>query len=173
MNLASNIVSLRALEPTDLELLYSWENNPSLWDVSNTHVPFSKFVLTQYLETQHIDIYTSKQLRLVAMDKNNVPVGLVDLFDFDSKHKRVGLGILIDSKERGKGYARESLKLMEKYCFNQLDLNQIYANIGIDNQPSLNLFESLGYLKVGVKRDWIKTANGFLDEVLYQKINFK
>lgn len=170
MILSGSNVTLRALEPTDLELIYSWENNPDLWDISHTLTPFSKFVLTQYLETQHVDIYTSKQLRLVAMDKDKVPVGLVDLFDFDPKHKRAGIGILIDFKERGKGYARESLKLLEEYCFNHLDLNQIYANIGIDNNPSLNLFEGLDYAKVGVKKDWILTANGFVDEVLYQKL---
>ena len=170
MILSGSNVTLRALEPTDLELIYSWENNPDLWDISHTLTPFSKFVLTQYLETQHVDIYTSKQLRLVAMDKDKVPVGLVDLFDFDPKHKRAGIGILIDFKERGKGYARESLKLLEEYCFNHLDLNQIYANIGIDNNPSLNLFEGLDYVKVGVKKDWILTANGFVDEVLYQKL---
>ena len=170
MILSGSNVTLRALEPTDLELIYSWENNPDLWDISHTLTPFSKFVLTQYLETQHVDIYTSKQLRLVAIDKDKVPVGLVDLFDFDPKHKRAGVGILIDFKERGKGYARESLRLLEEYCFNHLDLKQIYANIGIDNNPSLSLFEGLDYAKVGVKKDWILTANGFVDEVLYQKL---
>jgi diamine N-acetyltransferase len=171
MILSNSKVALRALEPTDLELIHSWENNPELWEVSDTHVPFSKFVLTQYLKTQHVDIYTSKQLRLVAMDKDKVPVGLIDLFDFNPRHKRAGVGILIDAKERGKGYAQESLKLLEEYCFKHLDLYQIYANVGINNKPSLSLFESLNYIKAGVKKDWVLTENGFVDEVLYQKLN--
>ena len=163
-------VSLRALEPSDLDLIYSWENNPDIWETSHTLAPFSKFVLTQYLKTQHLDIYTSKQLRLVVMDKSSSAIGLIDLFDFEPTHKRAGVGILIDVNSRGKGCAYEALKLLENYCFNHLHFKQIYANIGIDNTISIKLFESLGYQKVGIKKDWIKTRSGFVDEMLYQKI---
>lgn len=171
MFLKGKNITLRALEPSDLEVIYYWENDPSVWEVSHTLAPFSKFVLTQYLETQHLDIYTTKQLRLVAMNKHLVPVGLIDLFDFDPQHKRAGVGILIDEKARGKGHAKEAIELMETYCFNHLDLHQTYANIGADNEASIKLFEALGYKKVGVKKDWIKTTNGFVDEILYQKLN--
>tara|TARA_Y100000589_G_scaffold288604_1_gene290112 strand:+ start:3311 stop:3829 length:519 start_codon:yes stop_codon:yes gene_type:complete len=171
MLLSGEKVSLRALEPSDLDLIYSWENNPDIWEISHTLAPFSKFVLTQYLKTQHLDIYSSKQLRLVIMDKTNSAIGLIDLFDFDPKHRRAGVGILVDSSARGKGCAHEALELIETYCFNHLDFKQIYANIGFENTVSLKLFESLGYQKVGVKKDWIKTSNGFIDEILYQKIN--
>ncbi len=170
MLLSGEKVSLRALEPSDLDLIYSWENNPDIWEISNTLAPFSKFVLTQYLKSQHLDIYSSKQLRLVIMDKNNLAIGLIDLFDFDPKHGRAGVGILVDTSARGNRFAYEALELIEDYCFNHLDFKQIYANVGLENTVSLNLFESLGYRKVGVKKDWIKTSNGFIDEILYQKI---
>lgn len=171
MLLKGGNIALRALEPSDLELLYYWENDPKVWEVSHTMAPFSKFVLAQYLETQHLDIYTSKQLRLVIVDCNKVPVGLVDLFDFDPQHKRAGVGILIDVNARGKGYAREAIKVIEDYCFNHLDLHQVYANIGVNNSPSITLFESLDYKKSGIKKSWIKTPDGFEDELLYQKLN--
>ena len=58
-------IKLRALEPSDLETLYNWENNIQIWKVSHTMTPFSKHVLTQYLANAHQDIYTSKQLRLM------------------------------------------------------------------------------------------------------------
>lgn len=164
-------ISLRALEPTDLELIYFWENDPEVWKFSHTLTPFSKFVLAQYLETQHLDIYASKQLRLVVIDSNKFPVGLIDLFEFDPKNRRAGLGILIDVNARGKGFAKEALQLIEDYCFNHLDLTQVYANIGATNEKSLKLFESSGYEKVGVKKRWIKTSEGFEDEALYQKFN--
>lgn len=161
-------ISLRALEPTDLELLYFWENDPEVWEVSHTLAPFSKFVLAQYLETQHLDIYASKQLRLVVMDRNRVPVGLIDLFDFEPKHGRAGIGILIDKNARGKGYAKEALEVLIRYCFKHLDLNQVYANIGENNMHSKKLFTSMGFQLIGTKRDWVKTENGYDDELMYQ-----
>lgn len=173
MLLTGKNIKLRALEPEDLDFIYSWENDPKVWEVSHTLAPFSRFVLTQYLESQHLDIYVSKQLRLVVVDKNKVPIGLIDLFDFEPKHKRVGVGILIDFNFRGKGYAKEALSLLLDYCFDHLDLVQVYANIGLDNKQSLILFKNLGFKKVGVKKNWNKTKSGFEDEILYQKLNKK
>ena len=58
-------ISLRALEPEDLELLYDWENDMSNWLISNTMSPFSRFTLKRYLENSHKDIYETGQLRLM------------------------------------------------------------------------------------------------------------
>ncbi len=58
-------ISLRALEPEDLELLYEWENNLSYWTISSTVAPFSKFTLKRYLKNSHKNIYETGQLRLM------------------------------------------------------------------------------------------------------------
>ena len=104
-------IYLRALEPTDLDFLYLLENDEDLWEVSNTTTPYSKFVLKQYLDNAHRDIYEIKQLRLVLCDNQTEAVlGFVDLFDFDPKHRKVGIGVVIFlEKERGKGFALEAL----------------------------------------------------------------
>jgi diamine N-acetyltransferase len=177
--LENNVVKLRAPEPSDIDLLYSWENNMEIWKVSNTITPFSRFVLKKYIETAHLDIWETKQLRLIIEAKNqsslmNVPVGLIDLFDFDPYHLRAGIGILIANKEyRQKGYATEALNLLIKYCFEVIQLNQLYCNISSENTLSLQLFKSKGFMEVGVKKAWLKNRNGWEDEVLLQLLNPK
>jgi diamine N-acetyltransferase len=165
-------VFLRALEPEDLEFLFQIENNENFWEVSHTNTPFSKYVLKQYLENAHLDIFEAKQLRLIIIDtKTNKNLGLIDLFDFNPKHKRAGIGILIDPAFQNKGFASESLELLIKYTFSHLELHQIYANITSDNANSIKLFESKNFTKVGVKKDWISSQGNFKDEILYQLIN--
>lgn len=165
-------INLRALEPTDLEFLYQIENNESFWEVSNTIKPFSRFILHQYLENAQQDIYEAKQLRLMIVQKDTeIPIGMIDLFDFDPKHKRAGIGILINPKYEGKGYASEALKLLLNYAFNYLDLHQIYANITDDNSKSISLFEKHGFKKIGNKKDWIYSNGIFKNELLYQLIH--
>ena len=44
-------VRLRAMEPRDVDLLYRWENDPEVWKVSDTMVPFSKFTLQEFIKT--------------------------------------------------------------------------------------------------------------------------
>ena len=103
--------------------------------------------------------------------KTNKNLGLIDLFDFNPKHKRAGIGILIDPAFQNKGFASESLELLIKYTFSHLELHQIYANITSDNANSIKLFESKNFTKVGVKKDWISSQGNFKDEILYQLIN--
>ena len=163
-------IQLRALEPSDLETLYQWENDTSIWKVSQTIVPFSKHMLTEYLANAHQDIFTAKQLRLI-IEKEGRSIGTIDLFDFEPTHQRVGVGIWIaDEGERQKGYAKEALRLMIDYVFNQLQLNQIYCNISSTNKVSINLFSSLDFILVGVKKNWNKTQEGWEDELLFQRL---
>src|SRR5688572_8131044 len=145
MLLTGKNINLRALEPADLEQLYEWENDVANWHVSGTLTPYSRFVLEQYISTAHQDIYTTKQLRLVIelyTSDDIRSIGCIDLFDFDPKNMRAGVGILIgDCDERNKGYASESLALLINYSADTLGLHQLYANISVDNKASLHLFK--------------------------------
>ena len=161
-------INLRALEPSDLDVLYNWENDTSIWKVSQTIAPFSKNILAKYLENAYQDIFTAKQLRLM-IEKDNTPIGTIDLFDFDPVNLRCGIGIwIVDEENRRKGYAKEALTLIIKYAFSNLHLNQIYCNISSRNQASINLFGSLDFQLVGVKSKWNKTPEGWEDELLFQ-----
>ena len=168
--LTGNTVLLRPLEPTDLEFLYAIENDESLWEVSNTSKPFSRVILKEYLQHAHRDIYDVKQMRLVIdLKQDGHSLGLIDLFEFEPKHRRVGVGVLIfTAQERGKGYAREAVQLITSYAFEHLNVHQIFANITHDNAPSIRLFEAAGFQKMAEKKDWIYSGGEFKDEFSYQ-----
>jgi diamine N-acetyltransferase len=173
VNLRGEKVYLRALEQTDLDFLYQLENNTQIWEISGTTVPYSRNVLQLYLDNAYRDLYDVKQLRLVICRiGEDHPLGLIDLFDFEPIHKRAGLGIIIAAdNNRGKGYGSEAIKLLCNYAFQVLELKQIFANILEDNVQSITLFKQLGFEKVGVKKDWIRSGGAFKNEILYQKIN--
>lgn len=165
-------IYLRALEPEDLEFIYAIENDENIWEISNTITPYSKFLIRQYLENAHQDIYEAKQLRLAICKKDSSEtIGLIDLFDFDAKNKRAGVGIIIQNEiDRNSGFGKEALELMINYAFGQLQLHQLFANIGTDNKASLALFTTFGFEKIGIKKDWNFTNNKFHDEAVFQLI---
>jgi diamine N-acetyltransferase len=164
-------ISLRPLEPDDIELLYRWENNMEIWNVSNTRTPFSKYILAEYLKESAKDIYETKQLRLIIQNEELAPVGAVDLFDFDPYHMRAGIGILIHRAEnRHHGYATDALNAIFGYALEVLGLKQLYANIATSNELSIHLFEKTGFEKTGTKKNWLKTTSGWEDEILLQKM---
>ncbi|WP_290700833.1 GNAT family N-acetyltransferase [Lacinutrix sp.] len=165
-------IYLRALEPEDLEFIHTIENDETIWELSNTITPYSKSLIKEYLEHAYKDIYEVKQLRLMISDYNDVAVGLIDLFDFDIKNRRAGIGILIhNAQNRAKGYGKEALTLLSNYCFTHLDLHQLYCNISETNTASIKLFENQGFKNIGLKKDWNFQNGNYTNEYLYQLIN--
>ena len=165
-------VYLRALEPEDLSFLFENENDEDFWQVSYTQQPFSKYLLKKYLENAHLDIYEMKQVRfIIALNENDTPVGMVDLYDYNPKHKRAGIGILVINKFQHKGYASEALQLIINHAFNYLDMYQLFAYIGTENLKSIQLFEAAQFKVSGIKKDWNFYNGKFHDELFLQLIN--
>ena len=163
-------IFLRALELEDIDYLFSIENNEKYWSISDSQIPFSKYLLNRYLKNSDMDIYEAKQLRLVITDFKNITIGLIDLFDIDFKNNRAGVAIIINEEMRNKGIAKEALEMLIKYSKTHLSLHQLYCNILEDNTHSINLFKSVQFKEVGLKKDWIKFDGKYKNEMLLQLI---
>lgn len=172
ITLKGDTIYLRALEPNDLEFVYAMENDQSIWEVSNTQTPYSRFLVKQYLENAHQDIYEAKQLRLaICQDQDFPALGLIDLFDFDPKNNRAGVGIVIQgNKNRNQNIGSEALQLLIQYAFHHLNLHQLYANIGTENKASIALFTKFGFQIIGTKKDWNLVNGVYKDEAIFQLI---
>jgi diamine N-acetyltransferase len=168
--LSDNLTRLRALEPDDLDILYNVENDVALWAVGNTNAPYSREVLRQYLLSTTCDIYTDKQLRLVVETHDGEAVGMVDLLSFDAMNARAEVGIVTLAAHRQKGYGRSALRQLVGYSREVLHLHQLYAYVASDNQPSLRLFQSCGFVVACELRDWLKTSSGYQSVVLMQRV---
>jgi diamine N-acetyltransferase len=168
-------IRLRALEPGDVDTLYNWENDTSIWRVSNTITPFSKFQIEAFVLNSQHDLFSSGQLRLMAelMNSGDVPtpVGTIDLFEFDPVNLRAGVGILIREPFREKGFGYEVMEILIGYAFGTLRLHQLFCNISPDNAASIHLFEKLGFTRCGVKKDWIKEGKMWKSEWMFQLIS--
>lgn len=162
---------LRAPELQDLEQMYQWENDQSIWYLSQTLLPFSRFDLEQFILQGNHDIYAEKQYRFMIESKNNnILIGCIDLFDFDPQNERVGVGILIDRQYRQQGWASEALDILIHYCFKQLKVHQLYCNILSSNINSMNLFKRKHFSEIGVKKEWVFHEGKYQDEILLQLI---
>jgi diamine N-acetyltransferase len=167
----SDLVFLRALEDSDLEFLYALENDPSIWGVSDTLAPVSRYALRQYLAHAAADFYEVRQLRLIICARPaGQAVGVLDLFDFQPLHQRAGVGITIVSGERERGYALAALAVGLEYARLTLRLHQLYCTISSTNEASLRLFRAAGFQDVGVRREWLRTVDAWEDAVELQKI---
>ena len=142
--LVSAEIKLRTLKDTDLDFLFSLENDKSLWAVSGTTKPFSLLQLANYISHAKQDIAIAEQFRFV-IDWQGKAIGCIDLYEYNFKKKNAGVGIVILKEYRRKGFAKQSLTLLIKYAWEKLHLKQLHTGIFSDNKASLALFQSVGF----------------------------
>ncbi|MDE6582326.1 MAG: GNAT family N-acetyltransferase [Duncaniella sp.] len=169
MNLTDGIISLRALEPEDVDILYGWENDTDVWDDGATMAPFSRALLADYVANYEPDIFKARQLRLmITITDTGETVGAVDLYDFDPRNQRCGVGILIATPFRRKGYGVAALRLLAGYCGKHLGFHQLYSIAGVDNTASRMAFQSAGFKISGRLRSWIRNGRSYRDAYVMQ-----
>jgi len=163
---------LTALEPEDLELLYTIENNRSQWSVSNANVPYSRYTLLDYITSQSNDIYADKQVRFVirigeegCTQADMKAIGLADLFNFSPEHLRAEVGIALTEDECGKGYGTEAMRMLRDYAFNVLRLHTLYATVPEDNSSSIAILKACGFGDDVVLRHWLRSNDEWKDAV--------
>jgi diamine N-acetyltransferase len=167
------MVTLRALEPDDLDFLFQLENDPELWAVSDVlPAPISRHALREYLRHAAASLAEVGQMRLVISNEENQPVGTLDLFDYSALHQRVGVGISVVKSARRRGYAQAALAWLLPYARQQLRLHQLYCTVAATNQASLRLFAKAGFRRVGVRHDWLRenASLGWINAVELQFI---
>jgi diamine N-acetyltransferase len=173
--LSSDHHRLRALESSDVPVLYAWENDSADWWMGASVLPISREAMASFASGNH-DLYRDRQLRwmLDARQDAEQPwhaVGAVDLYDFDPRQLRAGVAVHIDPSRRRQGHARAGLTLLDAYVRTHLGLHQVYAEVPATHVASLSLFVQLGFVETGRRESWIRLPEGaWSDVVTLQRI---
>lgn len=161
-------VNLRAMEPEDLDLLYHIENDIQLWDVGATSVPYSRYTLHDFIAHSSGDIYTDRQVRLIITDDQGQTIGLADLMNFDPRHNRAEVGLVIQRPFRCQGYAQATLPQLAHYAAHILHLHQLYAVVRSDNHVARSVFQKMGYQETVTLSDWLYDGRQYAEATVLQ-----
>lgn len=156
------------MEPEDLDVLYQIENDPGTWCVGVVNVPYSRYLLHDYIANATGDIYADKQVRLMIENVEGTCVGMVDLVNFDPRHSRAEVGVVIQERYRRRGYATEALRLALDYAREVVYLHQVYGVVSVENEVSLKLFRSLGFEDGVILKDWLYANDTYREAYLLQ-----
>jgi diamine N-acetyltransferase len=156
------------MEPEDLDLLYRIENDQTLWSVGTTNVPYSRYVLHDYIANASDDIYTDRQVRFIIENGVGETVGTIDITNFDAKNLRAEVGIVVVSNHRRQGYASGALRQIIDYSLRVLHLHQLYAVISNDNEAAFQLFRNAGFQESSQLKEWLFDGKKYQSAVLMQ-----
>lgn len=134
-------VDLRAVVKEDLAHFKKWRSES--WRM----LRFGYRPLTDLNQDEFFQkISTDKELIIFTVEAGCLEaVGYVQLYPIDWKNRKAEVGVIINKKYQGEGFAKEALQLIVQYGFKTLGLNKIYAEIFDYNPESIGLFEKVGF----------------------------
>lgn len=149
------------IEIKDYEYLEKWIDNEkihALWCANLIPYPLTRDNLHSILEKSAIDWTDSAY---VATEDNGKVIGFfcysINIDDNTGFFKF----IIVDNKERGKGYGKEMLHLALKYAFNITGVELVQLNVFDKNIAAKHCYEKVGF----VERNITKNVFTYKDEL--------
>ncbi|CAN1532007.1 RimL Acetyltransferases, including N-acetylases of ribosomal proteins [Flavobacteriaceae bacterium] len=166
MNIVGNIVTLKAIELEDLDLLNKWGNDPEIqyW-LGGWHFPTNKNDIQKWHSS--LSVSSTNQRFSIYTDDLGL-IGTANLVDIDWKNKNAFHGMLLGDKEiRGKGFAVDTVMAIMKYAFEELGLNRLDGSMIEYNEASLKMYiGKCGWREEGRQRNWYFRKNQYWDRIL-------
>ena len=149
------MIHLQKTKPDDLTVVMEMEN----------HADNRDFVTQNSLERHLAIIAGPDEEHLKVMDENDRIIGYVILVGLENPNKIIELRRLVIA-EKGKGYGRETLRFIKKYCFEQLRCHRLFLDVVEDNMRAQYLYRSEGFMLDGLLREAHKTEKGYKNLLL-------
>jgi len=142
-------IKLRKVDISDASTILKWENNPEFWAITENAGPFQIADILEFIK-QSGDLLTNGQQRYMVLDKDDAPIGALDLFGYNELLRSAGVGILIaEVVNRNKGFAHTAICMILSELKKDGAVKQLHCIIHPDNIPSIRLFSGLGFIEIG------------------------
>ena len=163
-------VRFTPLQMDNIHTHFRWNNDPEL-NRLDSEMPYEEESFGQFKERfEQLCERPSSSHRDFEIhdDERNVLIGIAYVARIDSHHRRARIGVTIgDRAYWGKGYGRESMRLLLHYCFERLDLHRVRAATFEYNTAWRDLVEGMGFTKEGTARDYLYRDGRFWDKENY------
>ncbi|WP_399885169.1 GNAT family N-acetyltransferase [Streptomyces sp. BBFR51] len=93
-------------------------------------------------------------------------LGEVVLHDWEPEHRSCTFRTLVGARGRGRGMGTEAVRLIVGHGFEQLGLHRIQLDAYGYNHRALRVYEKVGFVREGVRREAEWRNGAWVDEVL-------
>ena len=134
------------------ELFRDWENDP---DICMDMVLFKAYQYDETAVNRYFDAKQDPSRVLLAVMKDNAPIGEIQLKQIDRERRECTLSIHMQSDAyKGRGYGTCAEQLALQYAFEVLDMAAVNADVIAKNTRSQHVLEKVGFR-------FLKEENGF------------
>jgi RimJ/RimL family protein N-acetyltransferase len=166
--LAGELVTLRAIERDDIEVLHGIDMAYTSWPEIN-YSPYAPKSLDEVLKDYDGDEESSYRgsdafvpFAIVVGDE---VVGTCCFWGIDLHNRRAHLGIGLGEEHRGKGIGTDATRVMLHYAFVDRGFHRVQLEVLATNTAAIRSYEKAGFREDGRMRESAWVRGGFVDEI--------
>lgn len=174
-------LTLKVLTPDYLREVLDFQlRNRELFEKYEPDLPDNFYTLSHQqaiLKCEHKLAVKMSTIRFyVFLNKTNGKtdrriIGTVCLHDIvRSAYSCCEVGYKFDREWQHRGYAGEALKKAVEIAFKELELHRVFARVVPDNERSIRLLETAGFIQEGLERESILIQGKWTDHLRYAMI---
>lgn len=166
----TNEITLRKIEKSDLEDLYSIYSNENLFKYRPGEVKKNKSTVENMISHFERDFGKKKTIFLAICLNEDLKkiIGVAEIFDFDAKVDMVTIGYTLNEDYWGHGFATKTVEALRDYLLNTIGINRVQAFVMPNNIKSKNVLERNKFTKEGtIRQGAVWTGKGTIDLDLY------
>lgn len=158
-------VDLRVVENTDAAFLSFCHNSEDVRSSFFTNYPTNSLRQQKSIE-QLYEQYDYLPL-IIADSKSHENIGVTAFHRIDIVGGVATLSIILpDNKKWGKGYGKETVKLMVHYGFNILNFHRIQLVVAAKNTAARRIYSETGFREEGVMREAMYQNGSYWDFIM-------
>jgi RimJ/RimL family protein N-acetyltransferase len=115
-------------------------------------------------ETKNWYYKSNPEFWMIILDNNTV--GYFRLSNYSKENKSIYIGADIAKEYTGKGIAKDAYNKFIPYAFTIYNLNKISLEVLGTNERAINLYNKLGFVKEGVKREEVLKNGIWVDSII-------
>lgn len=159
INEKTNLITLRRAEETDLKFVISAEREPE-----------NAQYVGQWTMEQHLNsLYNKDFFHMIVEDSNTcIPVGYVILAGLENLNHCIEFRRFVIC-DKGRGLGRETIELIKKTAFEQLNAHRLWLDVRSKNYRAQNLYKSVGFKEEGILREAV-FCNGRYESLIVMSL---
>ncbi len=163
-------VRFTPLQMENIHTHFRWNNDPEL-NRLDSELPFEEESFGTFKErfeqlcNNPSSAHRDFEIHDLEADKL---IGVAYVAQISPHHHHATVGITIGERDYwGHGYGKESLRLLLRYCFRELELHRVSAETFEYNTSWRDLIRGFGFIKEGVCREYLYRDGQYWDKELY------
>jgi len=124
--------------------------------------------INPYTKERHLQVITNRdEMHLLIWNKiEKQIIGFIILGGLENLNLSLEFRRII-IQPKGKGFGKQSLRLIKNYCFQQLKFHRLWLDVFDDNQVAIKFYLSEKFTQEGQLRDVVKYGNSYRSLLIF------